>query len=1028
MLTQQLIGGRFELGAFIAQGGMGAVYQGRDVHTDQRVAIKRVKPDAVADNPDLIQRFVQEGEALRALNHPNIVKLLAACEQDGQHYLILEYVGGGSLADLLKKQPCLPVDRVVAIALELADALSRAHHLKIIHRDLKPENVLLAEDGTPRLTDFGIARVGNLAITQSGVLLGTYPYLCPEGLNGQTPDHRADLWAFGVLLFEMLAGRRPFTGETFAALMAAILTQPTPDLEALRPDAPAALIDLVYRLLEKNPEQRIPSARLVGAEMEAISRGTPLQPPPRAVSQDLKQNEPTALTERTPLDSPPGLHNLPAQTTPFVGREAELTELASLLGTQDVRLVAILGPGGMGKTRLALEIAADQLPHYPDGVFFVALAPLADPASVVPAIAEAVRFSFQGDTDPQQQLLEFLRNRQLLLILDNFEHLLDAAPLLTTILQAAPCVKVLVTSRSRLNLQEEALFRLEGLDFPDWETPADALEYSAVKLFVQSASRVQPGFALQVHDLTYLARICRQVQGMPLGILLAAAWIDLLSLEEISTEMARSLDFLSTEQRNVPTRQRSIQAVFDYSWTLLSDEERDVFQKLSVFRGGFTREAAQQVADASLRTLGALVNKSMLRRFPDTGRYEIHELLRQYAEKHLAGDRDTVRDCHSRYYADYYARPGSPVLDGVEFNNVLTAWERLVQTRAAEGIDKLHWVIHWFLDHQGRHQEKLNLMKQAETALRSGPPTPPILLTIGGLLLAEGWGYITLGYWEEGKAVVQEGVALYREYGKPGEIAEALQTLAFVCSFRSEFSEALQVTQEALSIGKRLGDERLIRGALYWMSSALIMGGHPADAKPVVEEGIRLARAVGDGQADLFSGLYMPMIHFEAGDLLEAKRRAQEWLENAVHMDYAWGTAIAHRYLGRIAMAEHNHLDAQHHYRESLRIMFRMHQTWEVLEALCNIVELLMAQGDKPAAAELLALIRDHPSRRRPGDPAKPAPRSLSYVAQDEPECLLAQLQAELPPAVFEAAMKRGKAGNLDEVVTALLSEPSIPL
>src|SRR5258708_1743158 len=263
---------RYEILHLLGSGGMGTVFQARDVMTGGDVAVKMLHPDMTAQDPNMVQRFAREGEALRALNHPNIVKLLVTAEQDGQHYLVMEYMSGGSLADLLKIQPQLPIARVLAISLELADALARAHHLKIIHRDVKPANVLLAEDGTPRLTDFGIARVGDHVITQSGVVMGTYAYLPPEAFSGEVLDARADLWAFGILLFEMLAGHRPFEGATTTALIGAILTQRTPDLEALRPDAPVALIDLIYRLLAKNRAERIPSARLVGAEIEGVIR------------------------------------------------------------------------------------------------------------------------------------------------------------------------------------------------------------------------------------------------------------------------------------------------------------------------------------------------------------------------------------------------------------------------------------------------------------------------------------------------------------------------------------------------------------------------------------------------------------------------------------------------------------------------------------------------------------------------------------------------------------------------------------
>ncbi len=268
-----MIAGRFTLIALIGGGAIGSVYAGLDTLTGEKVAIKALRPEMVASQPDLVERFRREGEALQALNHPNIVKVLAAAEKDGRHYLIMEYVGGGSLADLLKQSPQLPVERVVAIALELADALSRAHHLDILHRDIKPGNILLAEDGTPRLTDFGLAHVGaSPALTEAGSILGTFPYLSPEACYNQKLDARADLWSFGVILFEMLTGELPFTGDSPLEIMRAINHQPLPDPGWKREDLPPALVELLRKMLMKDRAARIPSARLVGAELETIQK------------------------------------------------------------------------------------------------------------------------------------------------------------------------------------------------------------------------------------------------------------------------------------------------------------------------------------------------------------------------------------------------------------------------------------------------------------------------------------------------------------------------------------------------------------------------------------------------------------------------------------------------------------------------------------------------------------------------------------------------------------------------------------
>lgn len=273
-MSQQVIANRFEMGSFLAGGGMGDVFRGIDRTTDQPVAIKVLKPEIVAQDADQLQRFAREGELLAKLNHPNIVKVIKMVEEEGRNYIVMEYVGGGTLRDLLIEQPQLPLDRVMEIALDLADALTRAHRLNIVHRDLKPANVLIAEDGTPRLTDFGLAWQAGSELTQTGMVMGTSSYLSPEAISGHQLDARSDIWAFGVMLFEMLAGRRPFNEEIQAALLFAIMSKPAPPLRQFRPDAPEAIANLIQRMLEKDPDQRVPSVRQVGADLEAIISGS----------------------------------------------------------------------------------------------------------------------------------------------------------------------------------------------------------------------------------------------------------------------------------------------------------------------------------------------------------------------------------------------------------------------------------------------------------------------------------------------------------------------------------------------------------------------------------------------------------------------------------------------------------------------------------------------------------------------------------------------------------------------------------
>lgn len=304
---QNLLNGRFRMGGLLGEGGMSIVYAGEDITTGEPVAIKILKPEIIHSNPNLVERFAREGEVLRRLNHPNIVKILAAFEQDGKNYVVMEKVMGGDLAELLKASGKLPIERVLEISLDLADALARAHRINVIHRDIKPANVLMADDGTPRLTDFGVARLEDAtSVTKSGTMVGTIAYLSPEGCIGEVLDARTDIWSFGIMLYEMLTGYRPFMDVNTAALITAILSRPVPPLDKLRQDCPPALAQLVVRMLEKDRDKRISSARQVGAVLEAIisghdpsaiiegDTGTAL-PPVRAIDDDATIAPPSDL-------------------------------------------------------------------------------------------------------------------------------------------------------------------------------------------------------------------------------------------------------------------------------------------------------------------------------------------------------------------------------------------------------------------------------------------------------------------------------------------------------------------------------------------------------------------------------------------------------------------------------------------------------------------------------------------------------------------------------------------------------------
>jgi predicted ATPase/DNA-binding SARP family transcriptional activator len=343
------------------------------------------------------------------------------------------------------------------------------------------------------------------------------------------------------------------------------------------------------------------------------------------------------------------VYSLPTYPSPFIGREKELEEIVRLMEDPSCRLLTLLGPGGSGKTRLALQTAfllrEETKALFPDGVCFISLAPLTDQESILGALINGLKISSQAarGVNTRERLLGYLQGRRILLVLDNFEHLLgdESIGLISEIIGAARQSKFLVTSREGLNLLGEHIFRVEGLEMPEERTPLSKVEvvsvsssFSALRLFEQSAIRVQPSFASTDQNYETIVQICHIVEGMPLAIEMAACWLEVFTLEEIRDEIGRSLDFLQSNLRDLPDRQRSLRAVFDASWNLLDKQTRPIMKALSVFRAGFTREAAQSVTGASAKTLLDVTNESWLQRLAG-GRYQIHELLRQFCFEKL---------------------------------------------------------------------------------------------------------------------------------------------------------------------------------------------------------------------------------------------------------------------------------------------------------------------------------------------------------------------------------------------------------
>ncbi|MEM7028644.1 MAG: BTAD domain-containing putative transcriptional regulator, partial [Chloroflexota bacterium] len=528
-------------------------------------------------------------------------------------------------------------------------------------------------------------------------------------------------------------------------------------------------------------------------------------------------NEPS----RPSLASSKAQHHLPVSISPLLGRDEERSQLVSFLKTPDQRLVTLIGPGGMGKTHLALSVAETVKDQFSGGVHFVPLAPLQSTEPIISTIAETLGYQFYGSDPSIEQLLAYFADKELLLILDNFEHLLSASSLVIEVLQAAPRIKILVTSRERLNVQDETILVLAGMVYPDIanHTPStDLAEYDALLLLQRQAKLVQADFAFNDKTLSEAIRICQLVQGVPLAIVLAIGWLEVLSLRDIRIEIERSLDFLETDLRDVPDRQRSIRAVFDGSWEQLSDRAQNIFMKLSIFRGGFTREAAEAIAGAGLRELRTLVNKTFVV-YQQNKRYEIHELLRQYGYEKLiaSGQENNIRQDHSTYFLEFMAQReidfrGRAQLEAVppvkaNIENIRLAWDWALAQKQEAAIAKAVEGLHLYFATSGLMVAGVAFL---DTGLQSLSPKkePTSSLAWAKILIRSSFMRANTDIdFADLTADIEQCLQIAQQHQDEAEIAFCMHVQAFyIFAYKHDAARAIKLAEKALARFRALDD------------------------------------------------------------------------------------------------------------------------------------------------------------------------------------------------------------------------------
>ncbi|HVO42816.1 MAG TPA: helix-turn-helix domain-containing protein [Aggregatilineales bacterium] len=596
---------------------------------------------------------------------------------------------------------------------------------------------------------------------------------------------------------------------------------------------------------------------------------------------------------------------LPKAATPFVGRTDELVHIGERLARSDCCLLTLVGPGGVGKTRLALAAAQAHQALFVDGVAFVSLTAITDSASIPDAVAQSLRVPLTGP--PAEQVLAYLRRRTMLLVLDNCEQLVGDLTWLFELLAAAPGIKVLATSRELLKLEGEWVFTVPELA-------------EAISLFVITAQRVKRDFDVE-GEKPAVARICQLVENLPLAVELAAAWVRVMPCAEIAREIASSLDILTTSLRTVPDKHRSMHAAFEQSWRRLSDGERTVFKGLSVFRGGFTREAAEQVAGASLTILASLIDRSLLR-VDANGRYDLHELLRQYANEKLA-EAGEVKTAMARY-RDYFLA----FAENAE--------------RELFDADQLDWFGRLEAEHS-------NLMEAIDWSVGNGDIAASLRLAGS---LARFWSLH--GYHHEGYKRLKYILSLPEASARTTLRAKALKGAGYIQWFEHNYVEAHLLLKEAVAIAREVGDLRELVQAVRYLGSVLYCLGEYELAASSLEESLALARKMQDIYGVYFSLTYLGDVALKQGNPKRAQWLYQECIDPLKKRHDKTLLTYTLRRLAVVILESNDYAQAKVLCQESLHLNLAIGDRRAVAANLVGFAGIAIAQGHTIYAAKLL--------------------------------------------------------------------------
>ncbi len=968
--------GNYRLIQLLGQGNFASVYLGEHIHLHTQAAVKVLHGQLAGHD---VEGFLSEARTLARLRHPHIVQVLDFAVEGTTPFLVLDYAPGGNLRNLHPKGTLLSLDTVVTYVRQVAEALQYAHQAKLIHRDIKPENMLLGRSNEVLLSDFGIALMIQSSRSQhSQDTAGTIAYMAPEQLRGK-PSPASDQYALGIVVYEWFCGDRPFHG-TFAELYSQHLSVAPPPLCERVPTIPPAVEQVVLKALAKDPKGRFANMRAFAVALEEVVKAESSGQTLFVLASELPREHPA---EAEPILDQLNVrsHNLPGRLTPLIGREQEVQAVCALLRRPEVRFVTLTGPGGVGKTRLSLQVATELSDEFAEGVCFVPLAPISDPDLVVATIAQALGIKEAGEQPLLDLLQAYLQDKHLLLLLDNFEQILEAAPRLADLLTGCPQLKMLVTSRAVLHLRAEHQFPVPPLALPDLShlPESEALsQYAAVALFLQCAQTARPDFQLTPANTRAIAEICVHLDGLPLAIELAAARVKLLPPQALLTRLAHRLQVLTSGARDAPVRQQTLRNTLAWSYDLLDFREQRLFRRLSVFVGGCTLEAVEGLSTALgekqaevLDGVASLMDKSLLRQVEQGGeepRLLMLATIREYGLEALAsgGEMESARRAHAAYYLRLSER-AELELGGPQQG----AWlERLEREH-----DNLRAALSWSLEQAGDEEAEL----RREIALR-----------LGGALWLFWW---THGHWSEGRtfleralrasegatapiqakalcaaaslsfvqshyeraeALSSESLVLYRELGDQRGIALSLQSLGNVAWVRSDTAKASSLLEEALALFKEVDDKEYMAYSLFSLALLASSQGRYSRACTLFEESLAFFREIehNKGIAHTLSQLAQALF-VSQGDQARVRSLLDECLALSREVGFKEGIAAVQCLLGQLALGQGDLVTAHSLAEESVMLYKEMGHRHGTAESLAVLGKVLAVGGDYAAAHAL---------------------------------------------------------------------------